>query len=301
MTDSLKKTPLGFIGLGLMGKPMTMRLLNAGHQVAIWNRDHDKLKQIDHPLAVKCDSFAEVAKYSEVIMICVTDTDAVRNVVFGSPMNSGLAHFLKPGHTIVDFSSIEPDATRDIAKTLKGQIGCHWVDAPVSGGVIGAERGTLSIMAGGDSQVIDNLRPTLSALSQQVTRMGPVGSGQATKICNQMIVSCNVMVLAEALALAERSGVDATLIPEALKGGFADSLPLQITGTRMVEKEFDEIKWTIKTLHKDLTMAAQLAKHCGSDIPVSQLAKGLMEKSKMTDLDPANLIRLYEEKNSAHK
>lgn len=289
------KAPVGFIGLGLMGTPMVERLSTSGHSLSVWNRSPSKYPSLTHTSAHFCESLKELAEASQIIMLCVSDTDAVRNVIFGAPMRPGLAHYLNREHVIVDFSSIEPDTTRDMAKELNTRFGARWVDAPVSGGVSGAEKGTLSIMAGGDAELIDELRPLLSSLSDRVTRMGGVGSGQATKVCNQMIVSANLMVMAEALALAEKSGVNAQLIPEALKGGFADSLPLQITGTRMVERDFSDIKWTLKTLHKDLSMAAQLAKHHGGDTPMTELAKSLMERYNMMDLDPANLIQVYED------
>ncbi len=175
-----------------------------------------------------------------------------------------------------------------------------WVDSPVSGGVAGAEQGTLAIMAGGPEAVIDRLRPVLAPLSQRVTRMGDVGAGQVTKICNQMIVSCNVLVMAEVMALAEKSGVDATAIPQALKGGFADSIPLQLTGPRMADRDFDPVKWHVKTLLKDLDMANDLARTMRSAIPMAGLGAELMRMHASqgnAERDPCTLVTMYTEKS----
>jgi 3-hydroxyisobutyrate dehydrogenase len=227
-------------------------------------------------------------------MLSVTDTQAVNEVVFGS---HGISHTGSASKIFVDFSSIAPDSTRLFAQQLHAHCGMPWIDAPVSGGVAGAENGTLAIMAGGSSQVIDKIRPILATLSQRVTRMGDVGSGQVTKICNQMIVSCNVLVIAEILALAEKAGVDSSQIPDALKGGFADSLPLQLTGSRMANREFEPIKWHIKTLLKDLTMAEMLSIQLQGKTPMSHLAQQLMQQyasAGLADKDPSTLINCYE-------
>jgi len=159
----------------------------------------------------------------------------------------------------------------------------------------------LVVMAGGDEAVIDRLRPVLSAVSQRVTRMGPVGSGQVTKICNQMLVSCNVLVMAEVMALAEQAGVASDCIPAALAGGFADSLPLQLTGPRMASREFDPVKWHVKTLLKDLDMANALASGVSSSVPMTGLAAELMRQHASRgnrDRDPATLVELYMEDKS---
>jgi len=286
---------IGFIGLGLMGAPMTSRLLDAGYSVNVWNRSAVKLAPVVAKGALAQSSIADLVKASDIVMTCVTNTEAVEAVVFG---DGGIAENGAKGKILIDFSSIEPDATRLFAENLKKQCGMEWIDAPVSGGVAGATAGTLAIMAGGNEVTIDNLRPVLSPLSARVTCMGPVGSGQMTKVCNQMIVSCNVMVIAEVLALAKKSGVDATLIPEALKGGFADSTPLQITGSRMAAEDFEAVTWHVKTLLKDLDMGVGLSKIRGSSTPMTGLAAQLMRQhgSKGNlDNDPCTLIKLYEE------
>jgi len=293
MAMSQQQPRIGFIGLGLMGAPMTSRLLEAGYTVNVWNRSAEKLTSVVAKGAQAMVSIAELVETSDIVMTCVTNTDAVEAVVFG---DGGVAKHGGEGKVLVDFSSIEPDATRLFAGKLQTQCGMEWVDTPVSGGVAGAEAGTLAIMAGGNEATIDSLRPVLAPLSARVTCMGPVGSGQVTKVCNQMIVSCNVMVMAEVLALAKKNGVDATLIPEALKGGFADSTPLQITGSRMAAEDFDAVTWHVKTLLKDLDMGVGLSKSRGSATPMTGLAAQLMRQhgSKGNlDNDPCTLINMY--------
>jgi len=203
---------------------------------------------------------------------------------------------------LVDFSSIAPDATREMARELQSRCAMAWVDAPVSGGVAGAQAGTLAIMAGGDPADVDGVRPVLEHLSQRVTHMGPVGSGQVSKVCNQMLVSCNVLVMAESLALAQKAGVDIRQIPAALAGGFADSLPLQITGKRMAEDAFEQIQWHVDTLRKDLDLAADLAQNLGSATPMAGLALALYRLHAGAGYggkDPANLIKCYREAGHA--
>lgn len=286
---------IGFIGMGLMGVPMSLRLLQAGFPLTVWNRNPAKTATVAAAGAVVAGSVAELVRSSDIIMLCVTDTAAVETLVFGE---GGVASAAQAGQLLVDFSSIDPEATRTMAARLQQQCGAGWVDAPVSGGVAGAEQGTLAIMAGGEASDIERLQPLLAPLSQRVTRMGPVGAGQVTKICNQMLVSCNVLVMAEVMALAEKAGVDAGLIPAALKGGFADSIPLQLTGPRMAGRDFEAVKWHVKTLLKDLDMANALGKSLHSAIPMAGLGAELMRlhaSKGHADHDPCTLIDLYAE------
>lgn len=288
---------IGFIGMGLMGVPMTLRLLKAGFPVSVWNRNPVKTSIPEGAGARVASSVSDLVAASDVVMLCVSDTAAVESVVFGA---DGIAACARPGQILVDFSSIDPDATRQMAQRLQVQSGMHWVDAPVSGGVAGAEQGTLAIMAGGDITTIECLKPVLAPLSQRVTRMGPVGAGQVTKICNQMLVSCNVLVMAEVMALAEKAGVDAGQIPAALKGGFADSTPLQLTGPRMAGRDFEPVRWHVKTLLKDLDMANQLGKNLSAAVPMAGLGAELMRLHAgkgFADADPCTLINLYAERN----
>jgi 3-hydroxyisobutyrate dehydrogenase len=283
---------IGFIGMGLMGIPMSCRLLAAGYAVTVWNRNPEKTQQPAKQGAQVASSIADLCEKSDVIMLCVSDTRAVEEIVLSS---TGILENLTAGKIIIDFSSIDPEVTRSLAQHVSDK-SCYWLDTPVSGGVVGAEQGTLAIMAGGEESILDSIRPLLAPLSQRITRMGGVGAGQVTKICNQMIVSCNVLVMAEVMALAEKSGVDSRQIPQALKGGFADSTPLQLTGPRMAERDYEPVKWHVKTLLKDLDMANTLAKDNASAVPMAGLGAELMRLHAgkgFNNSDPSTFIEMY--------
>lgn len=283
-------TSVGFIGIGLMGLPMCRRLLAAQVPLTVWNRNPQKCQPLVSQGAVHAASVAILVQNVDVIMLCVSNTQAVQDV------SEALLPYLRKGQVVVDFSSISPDATQALALRVAEQ-GVTWIDCPVSGGVAGAEAGTLAMMAGGDENILKTLQALLLNLGQRVTYMGESGAGQTTKICNQMIVSCNVLVIAEVMAMAKRAGVDAVKIPQALQGGFADSTPLQLTGSRMAVQDFDDIKWHVKTLLKDLDMAGDLSKALGSATPMAGLGAQLMRQhaSKgFAEQDPATLVSLYE-------
>jgi 3-hydroxyisobutyrate dehydrogenase len=285
------KTQLGFIGIGLMGKPMTLRLLAAGFRINVWNRSSEKLKPVVAAGACPCSTIGELVNASDVILLCLADTSAVESVIRNGVLDNGSADKL-----LIDLSSIHPEKTRQFATLLYKSCGMAWVDAPVSGGVAGVEQGSLAIMAGGTAENIAIARKILAPLYQQLTHMGDVGSGQVTKICNQMIVSCNVLVIAEMMALAKQAGVSAEKIPAALAGGFADSKPLQIVGPEMAAEQFVPIKWRVKTLLKDLNMAADLSRNQGNAIPMSALAVQLLQlhgSHGYLEHDPATLIKLF--------
>lgn len=290
---------LAFAGIGLMGLPMCQRLLAAGYPLTVWNRSPDKCAALVAAGARQVFSPAELCQAADVVMLCLADTRVVRKVVFAA---GGLAEGAKPGQLLVDFSSLEPAATREMAAELESRTGMHWLDAPVSGGTLGAEAGTLTIMAGGRVQDVERVRPILLNLGQRLTRMGAVGAGQVTKVCNQMIVACNALVIAEVMALAEKSGVDASLLAPALAGGFADSKPLQILAPQMAESRFEPIKWHVRTLLKDLDTAVKLAREHDSATPLSALAAQLMRLHGSSqgnlERDPATLVELYREKKS---
>jgi len=246
---------LGFIGIGLMGKPMTLRLLAAGHEVTVWNRSPEKLTEVLAKGARRADSPAAVARAAVIVMMCVTDQKAAEEVLF---KKNGLIEGASAGKLVVDFSSIAPASAREFAARLEAT-GMGLVDAPVSGGVAGAEQGTLAIMAGGRPEHIERVRPVVMHLAARFTRMGDSGAGQVAKLCNQAIVGSLVAVIAEAIRLAEAAGVDSKMLPEALKGGFADSLPLQIFGARMAARRFDPPLAAAATMLKDLQNAAAVA------------------------------------------
>ena len=269
---------LGFIGIGLMGKPMVLRLLAAGHGVAVWNRSREKLTGVVEKGAHAVESPAAVARAAEVVMMCVTDQKAAEEVLFG---RNGIAEGGAKGKLVLDFSSIAPASARDFAKRLEAK-GMGLIDAPVSGGVAGAEKGTLAIMAGGKSEHIERVRPVVMHLASRFTRMGDSGAGQVTKLCNQAIVGSLLAVIAEAMRLAEAAGVESKMLPEALKGGFADSLPLQIFGARMAARQFEPPLAASATMLKDLENAAAVAREAGVWMPVVERAIELYRR-----LDPA--------------
>ncbi|MGQ7956771.1 NAD(P)-dependent oxidoreductase [Pseudomonas sp. SP16.1] len=286
---------LAFAGIGLMGLPMTRRLLAAGYPLTLWNRSPDKCAALLEQGAQRVENPADLCREADVVMLCLANTEVVRDVVFGP---DGIVEGARPGQLLVDFSSLEPAATREMAAELEARSGMRWVDAPVSGGTPGAEAGSLAIMAGGREEDVERVRPILAHLGQRLTRMGEVGAGQVTKVCNQMIVACNALVIAEVVALAEKAGVDASLIAPALAGGFADSKPLQILAPQMAASQFEPVKWHVRTLLKDLDTAVKLAREQGSATPMSGLAAQLMRlhgSQGNLERDPATLVELLRE------
>lgn len=285
------KPSLGFIGLGLMGRPMSLRLLAAGYGLTVWNRSAGKLAPLVDKGARPAASPAAVARAADIVMLCVTDQRAAEAVLFGE---HGVARGAAPGKLVVDFSSIAPASARAFARRL-GELGMGLVDAPVSGGTAGAANGTLVIMAGGSEAHVERVRPVLMHLAQRVTRMGDSGAGQVTKLCNQVIVGSLLPVIAEAVRLAEAAGVDASALPAALKGGFADSGPLQIFGARMAARSFEPPLAAAAVLLKDLENAMALARELGFALP---MASGAAERYRLlaaqgrAQADPAALVEL---------
>ena len=267
------KPRLGYIGLGLMGAPMTRRLLEAGYTVAVWNRSADKAKPLVAKGAAAATSPRAVAEKADIVMMCLTAAPAVREVVFGT---DGLAEAKGAGKRLVDFSSMRPDLTREWAAELRRKNGMGWVDAPVSGGVPGAENGTLAIMGGGEQADFDAVKDVVAHLSARFTLMGPSGAGQTTKLVNQIVVSATIMTLAEAFAFAERAGIDPARIPEALKGGWADSLPMQIFGPRFAKKQLEPKLGDLAIMVKDLDTVADVARAVGAPLPMSGTGLQLM-------------------------
>ncbi|MHC8399596.1 NAD(P)-dependent oxidoreductase [Pseudomonas sp. MDT1-17] len=289
---------LGFAGIGLMGLPMCRRLLAAGYPLTVWNRNPEKCAPLVEAGARQVATPAQLCQHADVVMLCLADTSVVREVVFGP---TGLAEGAKRGQVLVDFSSLEPTATREMAKALINTTGMSWMDSPVSGGVSGAEAGSLAIMVGGTTADLERVRPVLLTVGQRVTHMGAVGAGQVTKVCNQMIVACNALVIAEVVALAERSQVNASMIAEALTGGFADSKPLQILAPQMAGSCFEPVKWHVRTLLKDLDAAVSFSREQGAATPISGLAAQLMRlhgSQGYLQKDPSTLVQLYRESGS---
>jgi len=287
-----KTERLGYLGLGMMGIPMAQRLVSAGFEVAVWNRSADKAKALVEAGAKLAADPRSVAESASIIFMCVTDAGAVEDVVFGT---NGFASVSGAGKLVVDFSSIHPDAARDIAGRLKAANGMAWIDAPVSGGTKGAEEGTLAVMAGGEAADIARVRPYVAAMARRLTHMGPIGAGQTTKLCNQVIVGCAMAVLAEATRLASNAGIDAGKLPEALAGGFADSIPLQLFVPRMVQGIHSPPLGHIATMLKDLDTVADVAQATSTPVPMATLAGQIFRLAKAArgaDVDALEIYKL---------
>lgn len=270
-----------------MGTRMAKRLLDAGFQVSVWNRTPAACELLLQAGA-NALQFEHISQ-ADIIMLCLADDHAVHSVV------QQLRPHLRSGQVIVDFSSLSVEMTTQLASQVAAQH-VSWIDAPVSGGVMGAETGTLVIFAGGDQQQVASLQPVFAPLAQRVTYMGHNGTGQATKICNQLIVAATSTLISEAVELARRAGVDTTLLVSALAGGFADSKPLQILAPRMAAQSFTPVQWKVQTLSKDLNNAIQLARQHQLNIPVATMALSQLEKHQQdghSDDDLSSIILLH--------
>ncbi len=279
------QTKIAFLGMGLMGSRMASRLLNAGFQVAVWNRTASVCDELVAQGATKLN-LNEIGQYP-IVLTCLADDSAVQAVI------DQIADYLQPQQVIVDFSSLSVDKTKSLAKQVQAK-NAIWIDSPVSGGTIGAEQGSLVIFAGGDAHVIESLAIVYDVLSQRVTRMGETGTGQATKICNQLIVAANSTLIAEAVALASLSGVDTTLLAPALAGGFADSKPFQILAPRMATHTFEPVQWKVQTLSKDLNNAVKLAEQFNLDIPVAKRALSQLKDHQTQGFSEADLATVIQ-------
>ena len=279
------QTKIAFLGMGLMGSRMASRLLNAGFQVAVWNRTASACDELVAQGATRLN-LNDIGEYP-IVLSCLADDSAVQAVI------DQIADYLQPQQVIVDFSSLSVDKTKSLAKQVQAK-NAIWIDSPVSGGTIGAEQGSLVIFAGGDAQVIESLAIMYEVLSQRVTRMGETGTGQATKICNQLIVAANSTLIAEAVALASLSGVDTTLLAPALAGGFADSKPFQILAPRMATHTFEPVQWKVQTLSKDLNNAVKLAEQFNLDIPVAKRALSQLKDHQTQGFSEADLATVIQ-------
>ncbi|MFM0315495.1 NAD(P)-dependent oxidoreductase [Paraburkholderia nemoris] len=304
---------IGFCGPGLMGAPMIRHLLRAGHAVHVWNRTRAKAEALLADGAKVVDTPRELASRCEVVLLCVADAAAVEETVFGA---EGLlsADTTAPRRVrwIVDHSSIPPAATRTFAQRAAaegpiaatgeggrerdagtGTASVGWIDAPVSGGVAGATAGTLAIMAGGAAADVEAVAPLLAAYSARVTHMGDVGAGQTTKLCNQTIVTATLAAIAEAVSLAQRSGIDASKLTEGLAGGWADSVLLQIFVPRMTQSGLAPIG-AFRTFQKDIDTVAATAYETGTPMPVSSTVQQLLRLGAAMGLGEADLSAFIE-------
>jgi 2-hydroxy-3-oxopropionate reductase len=260
---------LGFIGLGIMGAPMAEHLIAGGHQVYLYS-----IPSVPQALVAKggiaCASGKEVAQQAEIIMTMVPDTPHVEAALFGE---NGVSEGLSGGKTVVDMSSISPIGTKEFAKRINA-LGCDYLDAPVSGGEVGAKNATLSIMVGGPEEAFARVKPLFELLGKNITLVGGNGDGQTTKVANQIIVALTIEAVGEALVFASKAGADPAKVRQALMGGFASSKILEVHGERMVKRTF-EPGFRIELHQKDLNLALQTAKSLGVSLPNTATAQEL--------------------------
>jgi 3-hydroxyisobutyrate dehydrogenase len=287
------KPAIGFIGLGLMGGPMALNLLNAGWPLTVWNRSADKMAPVVDAGATAASSPAEVAKAADIIFLCVLDTKAVETVIFGvDGIESGGA----AGKLVVDCSTASPEAAVTFGERLRTDSGMGFIDSPVTGGVIGATDGTLTLFAGGAATDVERARAPAEAMSRRFLHMGPNGAGQTTKLCNQVMVITEAWAMAECFKLAEAGGVDSRTLPDVFEGGFADSRVMQVAGAGMAARE---PKWgaQIKTMLKDLDLVQDAGKALGASLPLTGVATELARLAVakgMGEEDPALIIKVYD-------
>ncbi|WP_295399459.1 2-hydroxy-3-oxopropionate reductase [uncultured Thiocystis sp.] len=292
MTDRV-----GFIGLGIMGRPMALNLQRAGVDLVVHARRVESMRPLSEAGAVTCASPAEVARQTDVIFTMVSDTPDVEAVILGA---NGLVEGARAGAVVVDMSTISPLASRVIAKRLAGQ-GVEMLDAPVSGGEVGAINGTLSIMVGGSVSAFARVLPMLEMMGTNIVRIGENGAGQVCKCCNQILVGATIAGVAEALLLAKSSGVDPAKVREALLGGFARSRVLEIHGQRMIDEDFRP-GFKVRLHQKDLRIVTENSQALGLALPstalVSQYLNTLVEQG-LGDLDSAAIYQVLREMNAS--
>ncbi len=288
MSNGMK---VGFIGLGIMGTPMALNLKQAGHSLFVYTRSKVP-EAFAEGGATICTSAKEVAKRADIVITMVPDTPDVEKVLFGE---NGVAEGLEAGKVVVDMSSISPMATKAFAQKIEA-LGCEYVDAPVSGGEVGAKAASLTIMCGGKPAVFERVKPLFEAMGKNITLVGDVGAGQTTKVANQIIVALNIEAVAEALLFASKAGADPARVREALMGGFASSRILEVHGERMVKRTFNP-GFRIGLHQKDLNLALQGARELGVSLPHTASAAQLMQAcaaNGMGNLDHSALCRSLE-------
>ncbi len=260
---------IGFIGLGIMGAPMAGHLIAGGHALNLKTR-----RAVPQTLigagGRDCNSVVEVAERSDIVVLMLPDTPDVEQVLFGE---DGVARGIKRGAVVVDMSSISPIATRDFAARL-GERGAEYLDAPVSGGEVGAKNAALSIMVGGKAEVFERVKPLFDLMGKTVTHVGDVGAGQVAKVANQIIVALTIEAVAEGLLFASKAGADPAKVREAITGGLATSRILELHGARMIERTFDP-GFRITLHQKDLNLALEGARSLGLALPGTALAQQL--------------------------
>ncbi len=289
---------LGFIGVGIMGKPMASHLLEAGHTVNVYDVDSKSVQELASKGAMACNSSKEVAEKSDIVFTMVPDTPDVEAVLFGK---NGVAEGVRAGSIVVDMSSISPITTKEFAKKL-AEKDVEMLDAPVSGGQVGAENATLSIMVGGKPAVFAEIKPYFELMGKNIVHIGSNGDGQTCKVANQIVVAETIMAISEALLFASKAGADPSKVREALLGGFAQSRILDLHGKRMIERTFQP-GFRIRHQQKDLNNALQGARSLGMSLPGVAVAQELFNALAAqgdSNLDHSALV-LALEKLANHK
>jgi 2-hydroxy-3-oxopropionate reductase len=279
---------IGFIGTGLMGFPMAKNLLNKSLDLNVFSRTIEKAKPLEKIGAKISNSLSEAVKDADIVITMLTDDDAVEKVLSDQDFQENL----KKGSTVVDMSSIKPKIAIKYGKLLKDK-GINFLDAPVSGGTIGAEQATLAIMVGGDQKVFDQIKDVLKVMGNP-TLVGPIGSGQVSKLANQIIVGVTIGAVAEAITLCEKAGVDGNKFIKALSGGFADSKILQNHGKRMIDKDFSP-KGKVSTHLKDMNNILECAGDFNTKLPISNLIKEMFKSLVQNGNDNDDHSALYKE------
>ncbi len=286
-------TNIGFIGLGIMGRPMAGHLLAAGHALALYDKYISPLPQeLTDGGGVTCASSKEVTERSDVIIVMVPDTPDVEAALFGA---DGVAEGLSEGKTVIDMSSISPIETKLFAKRIN-ELGCDYLDAPVSGGEVGAKAGALTIMVGGEQAAFDAVAPLFEIMGKNITLVGGNGDGQTCKVANQIIVALNIEAVAEALLFAAKAGADPAKVRAALMGGFASSKILEVHGERMIKRTFDP-GFRIRLHQKDLSLALSGARALGLSLPNTATAQELFNACSAhggADLDHSAMVKALE-------
>jgi len=282
---------VGFIGLGIMGAPMALNLQKGGHKLFV-NSHSSAPADLVAGGAVVCANGAEVAKQADIIILMVPDTPHVESVLFGE---NGVAQGISKGKIVVDMSSICPIQTKEFAKKINA-LGCEYLDAPVSGGEVGAKAATLTIMVGGSEATFNTVKPLFELMGKNITLVGGNGDGQTTKVANQIIVALNIQAVSEALLFASKAGADPAKVRQALMGGFASSRILEVHGERMIKRTFNP-GFRIELHQKDLNLALQGAKAMHISLPNTATAQELMNACSgngMSGLDHSALCRAIE-------
>jgi len=262
---------IGFIGLGIMGHPMAAHLQTGGNELFVQKRSKPTPQDILDGGATVCDTIKEVAEKADIIITMVPDTPDVEAVLFGE---DGVAAGLSAGKMVIDMSSISPTATKDFAAKIN-DLGCQYLDAPVSGGQVGAQNAALTIMVGGPQDAFDTAKPLFDLMGKNITLVGTDnGTGQTCKVANQIIVALNIEAVSEALLFASKAGADPAKVREALMGGFASSKILEVHGERMIKRTFDP-GFRIELHQKDLNLALQSAREIGVSLPNTATAQEL--------------------------